>query len=163
MLNNVINRFLCHTICISLKVVMLLFGIGSIAYLCANMYYIFYQSGISNKIPLEIEEDIEKSTDNLHKFSLKEDIQTVQILNRAITMFVWAWVNYSKSSNIKMIFFIFFQPKKVNVTVFYEVLCPDSRHFILRQLYPTWNKVSELMEIDYRPFGKATVSIVILM
>ena len=46
----------------------------------------------------------------------------------------------------------------MNVTVFYEVLCPDSRHFILRQLFPTWQKVSELMEIDYRPFGKATVS-----
>ena len=45
----------------------------------------------------------------------------------------------------------------MNVTVFYEVLCPDSRHFILRQLFPTWQKVSELMEIDYRPFGKATV------
>ena len=53
-----------------------------------------------------------------------------------------------------------FQPKKVNVTVFYEVLCPDSRHFILRQLFPTWKKVPELMEIDYRPFGKATVSII---
>jgi len=49
-----------------------------------------------------------------------------------------------------------YPPKKVNVTVFYEVLCPDSRHFILRQLFPTWQKVSELMEIDYRPFGKAT-------
>jgi len=48
------------------------------------------------------------------------------------------------------------KPKKINVTVFYEVLCPDSRHFILRQLYPTWKKVPDLMEIDYRPFGKAT-------
>lgn len=46
--------------------------------------------------------------------------------------------------------------KKVNVTVFYEVLCPDSRHFILRQLFPTWQKVSDIMEVDYRPFGKAT-------
>jgi len=45
--------------------------------------------------------------------------------------------------------------QKVNVTVFYEVLCPDSRHFILRQLQPTWEKVSEIMDINYRPFGKA--------
>ena len=44
------------------------------------------------------------------------------------------------------------------MTVFYEVLCPDSRHFILRQLHPTWEKVSEIMDINYRPFGKAHVS-----
>lgn len=48
--------------------------------------------------------------------------------------------------------------QKVNVTVFYEVLCPDSRHFILRQLQPTWEKVAEIMDINYRPFGKAHVS-----
>ena len=57
------------------------------------------------------------------------------------------------------IFLICLQAKKVNVTVFYEVLCPDSRHFILRQLFPTWEKVSDIMELDYRPFGKADVSI----
>ena len=56
-------------------------------------------------------------------------------------------------------FLFFLQAKKVNVTVFYEVLCPDSRHFILRQLFPTWKKVADIMEIDYRPFGKAEVSI----
>jgi len=45
--------------------------------------------------------------------------------------------------------------KKVNVTVFYEVLCPDSRAFVLRQLSPTWEKVPDIMDIHYRPFGKA--------
>lgn len=48
--------------------------------------------------------------------------------------------------------------QKVNVTVFYEVLCPDSRHFVLRQLYPTWEKVPEIMDINYRPFGKAYIT-----
>jgi len=47
--------------------------------------------------------------------------------------------------------------KRVNVTVFYEVLCPDSRSFVLRQLFPTWEKVSDIMDIHYRPFGKAHV------
>lgn len=47
------------------------------------------------------------------------------------------------------------QGEKVNVTVFYEVLCPDSRAFVLRQLFPTWEKVPEIMDINYRPFGKA--------
>jgi len=57
------------------------------------------------------------------------------------------WALFSHSGNQ--------QGKKVNVTVFYEVLCPDSRAFVLRQLFPTWEKVPEIMDINYRPFGKA--------
>ena len=57
------------------------------------------------------------------------------------------------------VFWFSFQGQKVNVTVFYEVLCPDSKSFILHELYPTWEKVPEIMDIHYRPFGKAHVSL----
>ena len=57
-LNNIINRFLCHKIRLALKIVMLLFGIGTFTYLCVNIYYIFYPSGNSTKTTiLETEKD----------------------------------------------------------------------------------------------------------
>ncbi len=43
------------------------------------------------------------------------------------------------------------------MTVFYEVLCPDSRHFVLHQLMPAWEKLSDIMEVELKPFGKAQV------
>ncbi|TRY74514.1 hypothetical protein TCAL_00755 [Tigriopus californicus] len=45
---------------------------------------------------------------------------------------------------------------KVVVEVYYEVLCPDSRYFILKQLYPTWQRVGSIMDIQYKPYGKAS-------
>jgi len=63
------------------------------------------------------------------------------------------WILYSQFFNEPHFFGL--EGKRVNVTVFYEVLCPDSRSFILRQLYPTWEKVPEIMDLNYRPFGKA--------
>ena len=44
------------------------------------------------------------------------------------------------------------------VDVYYEVLCPDSRYFILKQLYPAWQKVQDIMDVRFKPFGKAQVS-----
>jgi len=81
----------------------------------------------------------------------------VRRLGVAVIVLLVIWIVYSKfyddvqvKSNI--------QGQKVNVTVFYETLCPDSRHFVLRQLYPTWQKVPEIMDINYRPWGKAYFS-----
>jgi len=48
---------------------------------------------------------------------------------------------------------------KVKVDVYYETLCPDSIQFIRRQLYPTFNKIGEIMDITLIPFGKAEVSL----
>lgn len=42
--------------------------------------------------------------------------------------------------------------------VYYEVLCPDSRHFLLKQLQPTWNKIGPIMDVHLKPYGKASVS-----
>lgn len=43
------------------------------------------------------------------------------------------------------------------VMVFYEALCPDSKHFILKQLQPTYTKASTIMDFQLIPYGKATV------
>ncbi|CAG0894947.1 unnamed protein product [Darwinula stevensoni] len=44
----------------------------------------------------------------------------------------------------------------VNVAVYYESLCPDSRNFVLNQLQPTFNILpSNIMSTSYIPYGKA--------
>lgn len=45
---------------------------------------------------------------------------------------------------------------KVKVEVYYEVLCPDSRHFVLDQVVSTWKSLDAIMDIKFIPFGKAT-------
>lgn len=47
---------------------------------------------------------------------------------------------------------------KVKVRVYYEALCPDSKHFFMRHLRPVTEKLSEFLEIALIPYGKATVS-----
>jgi len=44
----------------------------------------------------------------------------------------------------------------VRVDIYYEVLCPDSRHFVIYQLFPTWRQYQEIMEVNLIPYGKAT-------
>lgn len=44
----------------------------------------------------------------------------------------------------------------VLVTVFYEALCPDSKHFIMKQLVPAHKAASQIMDIVLVPYGKAT-------
>ena len=46
--------------------------------------------------------------------------------------------------------------RKVQVEVFYEVLCPDSRHFVLDQVVSAWNSLDAIMDVKFLPFGKAT-------
>ncbi|XP_067625500.1 gamma-interferon-inducible lysosomal thiol reductase [Eurosta solidaginis] len=43
----------------------------------------------------------------------------------------------------------------VLVTVFYEALCGDSKHFIIKQLLPAFKKAAPLMDIQMVPYGKA--------
>lgn len=45
----------------------------------------------------------------------------------------------------------------VLVTVFYETLCPDSKHFVVRQLEPTFGRAGAFMDVRLVPYGKATV------
>ena len=46
---------------------------------------------------------------------------------------------------------------KVTIGVYYESLCPDSRNFITKQLYPTYQKLGQNLDVEFRPFGKASV------
>ncbi|XP_076045498.1 gamma-interferon-inducible lysosomal thiol reductase-like [Oratosquilla oratoria] len=43
----------------------------------------------------------------------------------------------------------------VRVAVYYEALCPDSRHYIIRQLAPAFAKLSDIMKFELVPYGKA--------
>lgn len=47
--------------------------------------------------------------------------------------------------------------QKIHVAVYYEALCPDSRSFVLKQLDPTYRKLSINMEVELVPYGKAKV------
>lgn len=44
----------------------------------------------------------------------------------------------------------------IHITVYYEALCPDSVDFIKNQLYPTWLKRHDTMNIQLVPYGKAS-------
>lgn len=45
--------------------------------------------------------------------------------------------------------------EKVKLDVYYETNCPDSMDFITKQLSPTYEKMSDIMEVNLIPFGKA--------
>ena len=47
------------------------------------------------------------------------------------------------------------KPKQVQVNVFYESLCPDSKNFIVHTLSNTYSLLSPHMSITLVPFGKA--------
>eukprot|EP00092_Neocalanus_flemingeri_P014375 GFUD01015506.1.p1 GENE.GFUD01015506.1~~GFUD01015506.1.p1 ORF type:complete len:243 (+),score=54.48 GFUD01015506.1:66-794(+) len=44
---------------------------------------------------------------------------------------------------------------KVVVDLYYEVLCPDSRSFVVYQLFPAWQRLRDIFTINYIPYGKA--------
>jgi len=46
---------------------------------------------------------------------------------------------------------------KVKVDVYYETLCPDSIGFLIRKLTPNYELISEMIELNLVPFGKAEV------
>lgn len=45
---------------------------------------------------------------------------------------------------------------KVKVEVFYETYCPDSKRFVLEQLNSTYAELSDIIELQLVPYGKAT-------
>ena len=45
----------------------------------------------------------------------------------------------------------------VNVAVYYEALCPDSKKFIIKQLQSSYKKAPNLIEIEFFPYGELKV------
>ncbi|XP_012263457.2 GILT-like protein 3 [Athalia rosae] len=45
--------------------------------------------------------------------------------------------------------------QKVLVSVYYEALCPDSRSFVIKQLVPTFQRISDNLHMELIPYGKA--------
>lgn len=58
----------------------------------------------------------------------------------------WTWKNVARLAGTPVI-----------VMVYYEALCPDSKHFILKQLEPAYSKASSIIDFQLIPYGKATV------
>lgn len=47
---------------------------------------------------------------------------------------------------------------KVKVRVYYEALCPDSKHFFMKHLWPVTEKLSEFVDVTLVPYGKASTN-----
>ena len=45
----------------------------------------------------------------------------------------------------------------MTVQVYYESLCPDSIRFIKNQLMPTYEKLGNYFDVEFVPYGKASV------
>ncbi|XP_042884447.1 gamma-interferon-inducible lysosomal thiol reductase-like isoform X3 [Penaeus japonicus] len=43
----------------------------------------------------------------------------------------------------------------MRIEIYYEVLCPDSRHFIMKQLTPAYEKLKDILQVGLVPYGKA--------
>lgn len=47
------------------------------------------------------------------------------------------------------------EEKKTKVTIYYEALCPDSKHFVIKQMLPTYSRLEDSLSIEWIPYGNA--------
>lgn len=45
--------------------------------------------------------------------------------------------------------------QKVHFAVYYESLCPDCKQFFMYQIFPTFSKIGEIMDVTLVPYGNA--------
>ncbi len=50
--------------------------------------------------------------------------------------------------------------ENVKIGVYFESLCPDSKAFILKQLFPTFQKLNSIITLEMVPFGNANYTII---
>ncbi|XP_068626595.1 gamma-interferon-inducible-lysosomal thiol reductase-like [Battus philenor] len=48
---------------------------------------------------------------------------------------------------------------KIKVRVYYEALCPDSKHFFIKHLSPVAEKLLEFVDVALVPYGKASTKV----
>ncbi|XP_023313133.1 gamma-interferon-inducible lysosomal thiol reductase-like, partial [Anoplophora glabripennis] len=46
--------------------------------------------------------------------------------------------------------------QKIKISVYYETLCPYSVRFLVDQFNPAYQNLTDNMEVDLIPYGKAT-------
>merc|ERR1712107_145182 len=47
------------------------------------------------------------------------------------------------------------QAAEVDITIYYEVLCPDSIYYQVTQVKPAWEKFGDQIRFEFKPFGIA--------
>ncbi|XP_050308177.1 GILT-like protein 1 [Anthonomus grandis grandis] len=50
---------------------------------------------------------------------------------------------------------LFAYGQKVDISLYFEALCPDSLNFIINQLHPNWEDIKDHVNIKFIPFGKS--------
>ena len=68
----------------------------------------------------------------------------------AIFLFLSSGLNLSMANSVE-------DRCRVKVELFYDTFCPDVIDFIQGKLYPVWEKLSNIMEIHWKPYGRTQV------
>lgn len=85
-------------------------------------------------------------------------VRTWPFLNNDLLDILWrlTWLSSTSSRRYDTDPYSFFL--QLNIDIFYESRCPDSRDFMQNQLKKSYQAIKDRVNINYVPFGKARVS-----